>query len=124
MGVGRSINPAIDYGQIGGASVQGQDIFIMKEIHGENNGELLTRGLGTYKILPGLHRYPAGPQLFNPGLLGGVEWAGLGNIWGSGGIGEPPFFCAKRVILLRRVPLLMQRLWALCSWILPLQLRG
>ena len=50
MDVGRSLNPAIDIGQIEGAWVQGYGYMTMEEMmHGEN-GEILNRNLSTYKV--------------------------------------------------------------------------
>ncbi len=56
--VGRSINPAIDKGQIEGAYVQGMGWLTMEECvwdlrgdaHGNGRGKLLTHGPSTYKI--------------------------------------------------------------------------
>ena len=76
MAVGRSINPAIDYGQIKGAFVQGQALFMMEETLWQQNGQLFTRGPGTYNI-PGFADIP---QVFNVGLLKGVKWAKLRSI--------------------------------------------
>lgn len=51
MDIGRSINPAIDYGQIEGAFVQGQGLFTTEEsLWLRNNGQIFTRGPGAYKI--------------------------------------------------------------------------
>lgn len=50
MDIGRSINPALDYGQIEGAFVQGQGLFTMEESLWTKSGELFTKGPGTYKI--------------------------------------------------------------------------
>lgn len=50
MDIGRSINPALDYGQIEGAFVQGQGLFTMEESLWTKTGELFTKGPGTYKI--------------------------------------------------------------------------
>lgn len=50
MDIGRSINPALDYGQIEGAFVQGQGLFTMEESLWTKAGELFTKGPGTYKI--------------------------------------------------------------------------
>jgi xanthine dehydrogenase/oxidase len=76
MDVGRSINPAIDYGQIEGAFVQGQGLFTTEESLWLNNGQLATRGPGAYKI-PGFRDIP---QVFNVSLLTGVEWKHLNTI--------------------------------------------
>jgi xanthine dehydrogenase molybdopterin-binding subunit B len=48
--IGRSINPAMDYGQIEGAFVQGQGLFTMEESLWMKSGEIFTKGPGTYKI--------------------------------------------------------------------------
>ncbi len=48
--VGRSINPAIDRGQIEGAYVQGMGWLTMEECVWDKKGKLLTHGPSTYKI--------------------------------------------------------------------------
>jgi len=50
MDVGRSINPAIDYGQVEGAFVQGQGWATMEESLHLRNGALFTTGPGAYKV--------------------------------------------------------------------------
>lgn len=97
MDVGRSINPAIDYGQIQGAFVQGMGLFTMEESlwlrNGPQAGNLFTRGPGAYKI-PGFRDVP---QVFNVSLLKGVEWKDLRTIQRSRGVGEPPLFMGSAV---------------------------
>ncbi|MCJ1314488.1 hypothetical protein MMC25_008170 [Agyrium rufum] len=94
MDVGRSINPAIDYGQIEGAFVQGQGLFTTEEsLWLRNGGQLFTRGPGTYKI-PGFRDIP---QEFNVSLLKDVEWENLRTIQRSRGVGEPPLFMGSAV---------------------------
>jgi xanthine dehydrogenase large subunit len=48
--VGRSINPALDRGQIEGAYVQGMGWLTMEECIWDKKGKLLTHGPSTYKI--------------------------------------------------------------------------
>jgi xanthine dehydrogenase large subunit len=48
--VGRSINPAIDRGQIEGAYIQGMGWLTMEECLWDAKGRLLTHGPSTYKI--------------------------------------------------------------------------
>ena len=48
--VGKSINPAIDKGQIEGAYVQGMGWLTMEECIWDRKGKLLTHGPSTYKI--------------------------------------------------------------------------
>ena len=48
MDVGRSLNPAVDIGQVEGAFVQGLGLFTMEEQLFSPNGTLLTRGPGTF----------------------------------------------------------------------------
>lgn len=97
MDVGQSINPAIDYGQIQGAFVQGMGLFTMEESlwlrNGPMAGNLFTRGPGAYKI-PGFRDIP---QEFNVTLLKDVEWKELRTIQRSRGVGEPPLFMGSAV---------------------------
>ncbi|KAI4094273.1 MAG: hypothetical protein LQ344_002352 [Seirophora lacunosa] len=94
MDVGRSINPAIDYGQIEGAFVQGQGLFTTEEsLWHRASGQIFTKGPGTYKI-PGFRDIP---QVFNVSLLKNVEWEDLRTIQRSRGVGEPPLFMGSSV---------------------------
>ncbi|KAK5997797.1 Xanthine dehydrogenase [Cladobotryum mycophilum] len=97
MDVGQSINPAIDYGQIQGAFMQGLGLFTMEESlwlrNGPMAGGLFTRGPGAYKI-PGFRDIP---QEFNVTLLKDVEWKELRTIQRSRGVGEPPLFMGSAV---------------------------
>ncbi|KAL7624279.1 hypothetical protein AAE478_005839 [Parahypoxylon ruwenzoriense] len=97
MDVGRSINPAIDYGQIEGAFAQGLGLFTMEESlwlrNGPMAGSLFTKGPGAYKI-PGFRDIP---QVFNVSLLKGVTWENLRTIQRSRGVGEPPLFMGSAV---------------------------
>lgn len=97
MDVGHSINPAIDYGQIQGAFMQGLGLFTMEESlwlrNGANAGNLFTRGPGAYKI-PGFRDIP---QEFNVTLLKDVEWKDLRTIQRSRGVGEPPLFMGSSI---------------------------
>ena len=57
---------------------------MIEETLWQQNGQLFTRGPGTYKI-PGFTDIP---QVFNVGLLKGVKWAKLRSIQWSKGIGS------------------------------------
>lgn len=84
MDVGRSINPAIDYGQIEGAFVQGQGLFTTEEsLWHRASGGIFTKGPGAYKI-PGFRDIP---QVFNVTLLKDVQWENLRTIQRSRGVG-------------------------------------
>lgn len=94
MDVGRSINPAIDYGQIEGAFIQGQGLFTTEEMLWHRaSGQIFTRGPGAYKI-PGFRDIP---QEFNVSLLKDVNWENLRTIQRSRGVGEPPLFMGSAV---------------------------
>ncbi|XP_051550621.1 aldehyde oxidase 3-like [Myxocyprinus asiaticus] len=86
MDVGRSINPALDVGQVEGGFVQGIGLYTIEELHFSPEGVLLTRGPSQYKI-PALCDIP--PQL-NVHLLANAD--NPHAIYSSKGIGEPPVF--------------------------------
>ncbi|PRT56689.1 Xanthine dehydrogenase [Wickerhamiella sorbophila] len=88
MDIGRTLNLAIDYGQIEGAFVQGQGLFTMEESLWLQTGAIFTRGPGAYKI-PGFSDIP---QHFNVSVLRGRDFHHLKSIHRSKGIGEPPLF--------------------------------
>ncbi|KAF3046351.1 hypothetical protein E8E12_003861 [Didymella heteroderae] len=105
MDVGNSINPAIDYGQIEGAFVQGQGLFTIEEsLWHTASGQLFTRGPGTYKI-PGFSDIP---QIFNASMLRvdndgkPLSWNHLRSVQSSKGIGEPPLFLGSTVFFALR----------------------
>lgn len=68
MDVGRSLNPAIDVGQIEGAFMQGYGLFTLEELVYSPKGVPYTRGPGSYKI-PGFSDIP---RTFTVSLLEGT----------------------------------------------------
>ena len=98
MDVGKSINPALDIGQIEGAFTQGMGLFTMEElIWGDQNhrwipqGQLFTRGPGTYKI-PSFNDVPTDFR---------IHLADTNNkfaVHSSKAIGEPPLFLGAAVL--------------------------
>ena len=90
--VGRSINPAIDKGQIEGGFVQGLGWLSMEELVYADNGTLMTHSPATYKI-------PACSDV--PMKLNISFYEGQGNleetINRSKAVGEPPFMLAMSV---------------------------
>ncbi len=90
--VGRSINPAIDRGQIEGGFIQGMGWLTTEELVWANNGRLATHGASTYKI-PSIGDVP--PH-FTVDLW--PEPNPEDNVFGSKAVGEPPFMLAFSVI--------------------------
>ncbi|AWO95988.1 Aldehyde oxidase alpha [Scophthalmus maximus] len=86
MDVGKSINPALDIGQVEGGFVQGVGLYTIEELQFSPAGVLLTRGPSQYKV-PALCDVPA--QL-NVHLLADSE--NPCAIYMSKGVGEPPVF--------------------------------
>ncbi|XP_006812474.1 xanthine dehydrogenase/oxidase-like [Saccoglossus kowalevskii] len=84
MDVGKSLNPALDIGQIEGAFMQGYGLFVVEELRYSQKGELLTRGPGMYKI-PCVSDIP---RQFNVHLLKGAT--NPNGIYSAKAIGEPP----------------------------------
>ncbi len=84
--VGRSLNPAIDKGQIEGAFIQGMGWLTTEELKWNDEGRLMSNGPATYKI-------PAvgdTPFEFNVSLLKDRP-NGEETIYRSKAVGEPPF---------------------------------
>ena len=89
--VGRSLNPAIDIGQIEGGFVQGQGWLTTEELVYDAEGRLLTHSPSTYKIPTASDR----PQRMTIRL-----WDGRNvepTIYRSKAVGEPPFMLAISV---------------------------
>jgi len=86
--VGRSINPAIDRGQIEGAYIQGMGWLTMEECIWDRQGKLLTHGPSTYKIPV------AGdvPEHFKVSLFDGQNVKP--TPYRSKAVGEPPLMLA------------------------------
>jgi len=89
--VGRSINPAIDIGQIEGGFVQGMGWLTSEELVWNKQGLLSTHAPSTYKIPT------AGdvPSHFKVDLW--HEANPQDNVFGSKAVGEPPFMLAISV---------------------------
>ncbi|CAL8083327.1 unnamed protein product [Orchesella dallaii] len=91
MDAGKSLNPAIDIGQIEGAFMQGVGLFTLEELITDKAGHLQTTGPLTYKIPTALDI----PLEFNVAFL-----PGSGNpraIYSSKTVGEPPLLLANSV---------------------------
>ena len=82
---GKSMNPAIDYGQIEGALVQGMGWMTMEELVFSSSGKLASNSLSTYKI-PDIYSVPRRVEI-DALDTDGVERA----ILKSKAVGEPPF---------------------------------
>ena len=91
---GRSLNPAIDLGQIEGAFVQGMGWLTTEELWWDAEGRLRTHGPSTYKI-PGSRDVP---PIFNARLLADAPNREA-TIFRSKAIGEPPLMLAISVWL-------------------------
>ncbi|WP_313136091.1 xanthine dehydrogenase molybdopterin binding subunit [Paracoccus jeotgali] len=84
--VGRSLNPAIDKGQVEGAFVQGAGWLTSEELWWDDKGRLRTHAPSTYKIPLASDR----PRIFNVKLADWSENAER-TIKRSKAVGEPPF---------------------------------
>lgn len=83
MDLGRMINPAIDYGQVTGAFVQGMGWVTTENLVYNDQGHLLSHSPTTYKI-PNIQDTP---REFNIEFLENEEPK---NVRGSKAVGEPP----------------------------------
>ena len=84
--VGRSLNPAIDRGQVEGAFIQGMGWLTTEELWWDDKGALRTHAPSTYKIPLASDK----PRAFNVRL---AEWSEnpKRTIKRSKAVGEPPF---------------------------------
>jgi len=90
---GRSLNPALDIGQIEGAFVQGMGWLTTEELWWDDKGRLRTHAPSTYKIPLASDR----PRIFNIKL---ADWAENREptIRRSKAVGEPPFMLPISVL--------------------------
>ncbi|SMQ72072.1 xanthine dehydrogenase, molybdenum binding subunit apoprotein [Devosia lucknowensis] len=91
--VGKSLNPAIDIGQVEGGFIQGMGWLTTEELVWDGKGQLRTHAPSTYKI-------PLAsdvPPVFNVRL---AEWSvnREPTIGRSKAVGEPPFMLAMSVV--------------------------
>ena len=91
---GRSLNPAIDLGQIEGAFVQGMGWLTSEELWWDAQGRLRTHGPSTYKI-PGSRDVP---PVFNARILADAPNREE-TVFRSKAVGEPPLMLAISVWL-------------------------
>ena len=90
--VGKSINPAIDIGQIEGGFIQGMGWLTMEEVMWKSNGQITTFSPSTYKI-PSVSDMP---EKFNVKLYkNGINREDVVNY--SKTTGEPPLMLAMSV---------------------------
>ena len=89
--VGRSINPAIDQGQIEGGFVQGMGWLTTEQLVWNQQGALTTHAPSTYKI-PSAGDVPAHFKLAFWNQPNRED-----NVFGSKAVGEPPFMLAISV---------------------------
>jgi xanthine dehydrogenase large subunit len=91
--VGRSLNPAIDRGQIEGGFVQGAGWLTTEELVWDDKGRLLTHAPSTYKIPACSDR----PQVLNLELFARGE-STEDTIYKSKAVGEPPLMLGISVL--------------------------
>ena len=91
--VGRSLNPALDRGQIEGGFVQGAGWLTTEELVWDDKGRLLTHAPSTYKIPACSDR----PRVFNLALFERGENV-EDSIYKSKAVGEPPLMLAISVL--------------------------
>jgi xanthine dehydrogenase large subunit len=89
--VGKSLNPAIDIGQIEGAFIQGMGWLTTEDLKWNKDGKLISENMATYKI-PAIGDTP--PH-FNVSLFGRKNEED--SIYHSKAVGEPPFMLAISV---------------------------
>ena len=91
--VGKSLNPALDKGQVEGAFIQGMGWLTTEELWWDGQGRLRTHAPSTYKIPLASDR----PREFNVRL---AEWSvnPERTIKRSKAVGEPPFMLAISVL--------------------------
>ena len=91
--VGKSLNPAIDVGQVEGAFVQGMGWLTTEELWWDGKGRLRTHAPSTYKIPLASDR----PKVFDVKL---AEWSvnKEPTIGRSKAVGEPPFMLPISVL--------------------------
>lgn len=90
-GVGDSISPLIDRGEIEGGFVQGLGWLTLEKLVWDANGRLATNSASTYK----LPSWPEMPEIFNAAFLERATEPGV--IFGSKAVGEPPLMLAFSV---------------------------
>ena len=90
--VGRSLNPAVDKGQVEGAFIQGMGWLTTEELWWDDKGRLRTHAPSTYKIPLASDR----PAVFNVAL---ADWSvnREPTIRRSKAVGEPPFMLGVSV---------------------------
>jgi xanthine dehydrogenase large subunit len=91
--VGRSLNPAIDRGQIEGGFVQGMGWLTTEELWWDDQGRLRTHAPSTYKIPACSDR----PRVFNVALLENAQNREE-TVFRSKAVGEPPLMLAISVL--------------------------
>jgi xanthine dehydrogenase large subunit len=89
--VGRSLNPAIDIGQIEGGFIQGMGWLTTEELLWDASGKLISNNPATYKI-PAIGDTP---EIFNVDLYPRAN--DEDSIYHSKAVGEPPFMLANSV---------------------------
>jgi xanthine dehydrogenase large subunit len=90
---GRSLNRAIDIGQIEGAFIQGMGWLTTEELVWDDKGRLRTHAPSTYKIPLASDR----PKVFNVALADWSE-AAEATVHKSKAVGEPPFMLGMAVL--------------------------
>jgi len=90
---GRSLNPALDIGQIEGGYVQGAGWLTTEELVWDDAGALKTHAPATYKIPCASDR----PEVFNVALWNGE--APEPTIYRSKAVGEPPLMLGISALL-------------------------